>query len=141
MDEQKQQAFVQMVRERGGDTDEVAVSVEEFFDGNDDATSIAAGHAHSPSLTTIRRVLDGLRTHPGVHEVYLEVEKLRWPEYPAGKWPYAHRAHVITTLDPPQVDELAADSDPAPASAVEPDGAAPGHDAPPGFRYIEVGWD
>ena len=141
MDQEKQQAFVQMVRSRGGDTGEVAVTVDEFFDGNDDTESIAVHAVHKPSLSTIRRVLDGLRAHPAVHDVYLEVEQLKFPRYPDGSWPYANSVGVVAKLEGRQLDELAVEAAPDPASEVDGDTVFPGHEVPPGYRHFEMGWD
>ena len=141
MDERKQHAFVQMVRDRGGDDAEVAVTIDEFFDGNDDAGSIAAHLQHAPSLTTIRRVLEGLRAHPSVHDVKLDIEKLKWPQYPAGKWPYANRAAVITTLDASAVGDVAAEASADMVDVVKECDPPAGRELPDGFRYIEVDWD
>ena len=141
MDERKQHAFVQMVRERGGDDGEVAVTIDEFFDGNDDVSSIAANLAHTPSLTTIRRVLEGLRAHPSVHELHLDVEKLKWPQYPAGKWPYANRAGIVTTLDAPAVGHLAAEASGELVDATHQSDPPADREVPEGYHYVEVDWN
>ena len=141
MDQDKQHAFVQMVRSRGGDTGQVAVTVDEFFDGNDDTQSIAAHATHQPSLTTIRRVLEGLRAHPAVHDVYLEVEQLKFPQYPDGSWPYANNVAVVARLGAHELDELAVEAAPDPANEVDAEAIFPGHEVPPGYRHFEMGWD
>ena len=63
MDRAKQQAFIEHVRGRGGDAAQVAVTVEQFFDGNDCEWSLGANRDEEISLGAVR---DVLQAHPGV---------------------------------------------------------------------------
>ena len=142
MDLAKQTAFVEHVRERGGASAQVAVTLEQFFDGNDCEWCIAPERAEDVPLEAVRQALFELRDRPEVHDVKVELDPLESQTYPHDEWPYASGVAVITTLSPGQVDELIATAEPkpsgGPAHAVDWLVDAPA--IPLGHHYVGVWW-
>ena len=143
MDLAKQSAFVEHVKERGGAGAQVAVTLEQFFDGNDCEWCIAPNRPEDVPLETVRRVLTELRDHPDVHDLRVELDVLEFQTFPDDEWPYASGVAVITTLDPEEVDVLTSAADTqasgGPAPAVE--WLVDGPDIPSGHHYVGVWWD
>src|SRR6476659_8257543 len=100
MDRVKQTAFVEHVRQRGGASAQVAVTLEQFFEGNDCEWCIAPNRPEDMPLDTVRRVLFELREHPEVHDVRVELDVLEFQDFPDDEWPYASGVAVVTTLLP-----------------------------------------
>ena len=123
MDLAKRDALVAHVRGRGRSGGQVAVTLEQYFDGNDCEWCIAPHRSQDLALDDVRRVLLALRDHPDVHEVRIELEQLEFDVFPDDEWPHASGAAVITTLLPDEVDAmlLEAEVDPSggPASNVD----------------------
>ena len=142
MDHDKQIAFITHVRERGGGQAQVAVTLEEFFDGNDCEWCIAPDRAESTPLAAVRESLFSLRDRPEVHDVRIELDRLEFQTYPDDEWPYASGVAVITTLSPRQVDQLIAVAEPKPSGgpmdSVEWLVDAPA--IPAGHHYVGVWW-
>ena len=143
MDLAKQQAFVEHVRARGGVTRQVAVTLEQFFDGNDCEWCIAPHRDEDLSLDAVRGVLLALRDHADVHDVRVEVDKLEFLTYPDDEWPYASGVAVITTLSPEEVDVLTilAGTHPSGGPSASPDWLVDAPSVPDGHHYVGVWWD
>lgn len=101
--------------ERVGDLDDVdrprpLVTLEEFFDGNDDPGSIGYNLSADNVPEQLYAVARDILGRPEVHAVLVEVKD--WENEPG--WPSADTLHVITTADPDTLqswfpDELAPD--------------------------------
>jgi hypothetical protein len=143
MDLAKQQAFVAHVRARGGATQQVAVTLEQFFDGNDCEWCIAPTRDEGLGLDAVRDVLFALRDHADVHDVRVEVDKLEFLTYPDDEWPYASGVAVITTLSPEEVDVLTilAGTHPSGGPSASPDWLVDAPSVPDGHHYVGVWWD
>jgi hypothetical protein len=143
MDLAKQQALVEHVRARGGATQQVAVTLEQFFDGNDCEWCIAPNRDEDVPLESVRAVLLSLRDHPDVHDVRVELDRLEFQTYPDDEWPYASGVAVITTLSPEEVDMLTivAETDPSGGPSPSPDWLVDGPTVPDGHHYVGVWWD
>jgi hypothetical protein len=142
MDHDKQTAFIEHVRSRGGAQAQVAVTLEQFFDGNDCEWCIAPDRAEDILLDEVRQTLFDLRERPDVHDVRVELDRLEFQAYPEDEWPYASGVAVITTLTPREVDAIIATAEPQPSG-----GPAQSLewlvDAPPipdGHHYVGVWW-
>ena len=84
----------------GGDT-LPTVTVDEFFDGNDDEDSIGVnlpGDKHI-GLNGFRHVLTSIRDRPDVQDVFLELTEVPDPDEPLDDeiWPTACVAFVVTS--------------------------------------------
>lgn len=143
MDRAKQQAFIEHVRGRGGGAAQVAVTVEQFFDGNDCEWSIGANRDEEISLGPVRDVLVALRERPEVHDVRVELDVLEYDTFPDDEWPYASGVAVITSLAPTEVDRLteAAGTDPSGGPAETVDWLVDAPAIPRGHHYVGVWWD
>lgn len=143
MDHAKQLALVEHVRSRGGATAQVAVTLEQFFDGNDCEWCIAPNRSQDIDLATVRRVLFGLRDRPEVHDVRIELDLLEFQTYPDDEWPYASGVAVITTLMPEEVDAMTieADTDPSGGPSDGVDWLVDAPTVPSGHHYVGVWWD
>ena len=143
MDLAKQSAFIDHVRGRGGDSKQVAVTLEAFFDGNDSEWCIAPNRSEDLPLEAVRRVLLDLRERPEVHDVRVELDHLEVDAYPDDEWPYAQGVAVITTLTPSEVDALTieAETDPSGGPASSVDWLIDAPTIPPGHHYVGVWWD
>ncbi len=143
MDLAKQTALVEHARARGGDSTQVAVTLEQFFDGNDCEWCIAPNRDEAMPLETVRRVLFDLRERPEVHDVRVELDVLEFQSYPDDEWPYASGVAVITTLMPEEVDAMTADAgtEPSGGPAASVDWLVDAPSVPEGHHYVGVWWD
>ena len=142
MDNDKQAAFIDHVRSRGGAQAQVAVTLEQFFDGNDCEWCIAPDRADDVMLDDVRRTLLDLRERPDVHDVRVELDRLEFQTYPADEWPYASGVAVITTLMPRQVDGIIAAAEPQPSGgpALTIEWLVDAPQIPEGHHYVGVWW-
>jgi hypothetical protein len=143
MDPAKQTALIDHVRGRGGDSTQVAVTLEQFFEGNDCEWCIAPNRAEDLPLDTVRRVLFDLRGRPEVHDVRVELDVLEFQTYPDDEWPYASGVAVITTLMPEEVDAMTieAETEPSGGPAAALDWLVDAPEMPAGHHYVGVWWD
>ena len=143
MDLAKQKALVEHVRARGGAAKQVAVTLEQFFDGNDCEWCIAPNRDEGLALDMVRDVLVALRDHPDVHDVRVELDRLEFQDFPDDEWPYASGVAVITTLSPEEVDVLTikAETDPSGGPSPSPDWLVDPPTVPDGHHYVGVWWD
>jgi hypothetical protein len=143
MDHAKQTAFVEHVRARGGGAAQVAVTLEQFFDGNDCEWCIAPNRSEDLPLEAVRRVLFELRNRPEVHDVRVELDVLEFQTYPDDEWPFASGVAVITTLAPEEVDALTfeAETDLSGGPSDGVDWLVDAPSVPDGHHYVGVWWD
>ncbi|MEO7753364.1 MAG: hypothetical protein ABIS35_08115 [Terracoccus sp.] len=143
MDHAKQLALVTHVRGRGGDAAQVAVTLEQFFEGNDCDWSIGPNRDENIDLATVHRVLFELRDRSDVHDVRVELDPLEFETYPDDEWPYASGVAVITRLDPGEVDSLTLEADTDPSGGPSDSAAwlVDGPAVPDGHHYVGVWWD
>ena len=143
MDLAKQTALVEHARARGGDSTQVAVTLEQFFEGNDCEWCIAPNRDEAMPLDTVRRVLFELREHPEVHDVRVELDVLEFQTYPDDEWPYASGVAVITTLMPEEVDAMTVDAETEPSGgpAANVEWLVDAPTVPDGHHYVGVWWD
>ena len=93
------------------------VSIERFFDGNQDQGSIGCNLLPHPGLSAFREVLVGLTRRRDVEAVYAQVAEI---DPGAGLWPFADTVFVVGTitvselarlLEPLHPDEVASSDD------------------------------
>jgi hypothetical protein len=92
------------------------VSIEEFFDGNDDLGSIGCNLDQHPGVEAFRDVLTGLLRRSDVEAVYAQISELDPGE---GSWPFSDTVLVVgriladelrktvSALQPDEVDTAA----------------------------------
>lgn len=76
------------------------VSVERFFDGNDDLGSIGCNLTEHPGMDVFRDILTGILRRPGVEAVYAQISELDPGD---GCWPFADTVFVVGKIS---ADEL-----------------------------------
>ena len=76
------------------------VSIERFFDGNDDAASIGCNLMEHPGMDVFRDVLTGLLRRTDVQAVYAQIAELDPAE---DSWPFTDTVVVIGSIP---LDEL-----------------------------------
>lgn len=132
------------IDELGGQDVYPVVPVALFFEGNEDAASIAPNLDPHPGIRTFERVLTEVRERPEVAAVVLQID-----EVVEGEWPYAQAAYVITTASAEEVhrwaaelqpDEQVEDEDDIPPWLGRP--TPPGApEVPAGHRVVTLFWD
>ena len=116
------------------------VSIEQFFDGNDDTYSIAANLEPHPPLAVIRAALERIRSRADVADVLVEIYDIHDAEHVDESWPYSDKVYVISSA--PGADailwnqELQADG-PVEGWAFSP----PPVDVPEHHRVWQIIWD
>src|SRR5262245_46292997 len=94
------------------------VSVERFFDGNDDLGSIGCNLIEHPGVDAFRDVLTGLLRRPDVQAVYAQISEIDPGE---DCWPFANTVLVVGAIP---ADELR-----SAVSTLEPDEVAAAEDS------------
>lgn len=75
------------------------VTLEEFFEGNDDAASIGYNLPHPPEPSEFYKFLLGLRTKRDVSDIRVQVQDLEDPD----GWPSSDTIWIITTASAQEV--------------------------------------
>jgi hypothetical protein len=86
---------------RGGSIDNVSVprplvTLEEFFEGNEEAGSIGCNLPDAPAPRELYEVFRKIRDRPDVADVRVEVSEWDGPE----DWPFSEAVWVITSVSP-----------------------------------------
>lgn len=118
---------------------EIAVSLEDFFTGNDDLGSIGCNlGSEQPPISEFYRVLKGIRSQPEVQDVLVRISDFDDPS----SWPFTDTVYIIASAPARQVEEWVA---PLKPDEVHPEWmygkppAAPS--ARPGMTTYSVWWD
>lgn len=136
--------LLERFRSLGGASAAPVVSLEAFFEGNDDRASIGCNLTPHPGVRTFERVLHAIRARPGVADVVVQLVD----DMGDSEWPFSDRVYVITTTSAKAVHEWAAELSPDPwaedelqtwlGSKVPPPGAPL---VPEGFSVVCLFWD
>ncbi len=85
------QRLNQEIERLGGADAYPVVSVDLFFEGNNDPASIGPNLDPHPGIRTFERVLEEIRRRPEVSDVVVQID-----EVIEGEWPYASAVYVTT---------------------------------------------
>jgi hypothetical protein len=116
------------------------VSLEDFFVGNDDISSIGCNLLEPPGPQVFLDVLRTIRSQPDVQDVLAEIMEVR--EEDETMWPFSERIYILADADESEVAAWVA--------ALEPDDVAEGYtvgapaSAPPlepNKKVFSVWWD
>jgi hypothetical protein len=135
------------IEQLGGQDAYPVVSLDLFFDGNNDPGSIAPNLDPHPGVETFERVLREIRDREDVSDVVVQID-----EVIPGEWPYVNAVYVVTTARPEAVYEWAAELRPdeyvGEDDEIEPWHMRPGGGKPPGapsvpqgHRVVTLFWD
>jgi hypothetical protein len=80
------------------------ISIDLFFDGNDDPGSIGWDLPEHPGIDTFRELLTGLLRRSDVQAVYARIVELDPGEYDC--WPSADFIFVVGTISPDELQKI-----------------------------------
>jgi hypothetical protein len=92
----------------GGQEAYPVVSLDLFFEGNDDPASFAPNIDPHPGIAEIHSVLRSIEKRPAVSAVVVQIDEVLAPP----EWPYASSVYVITSADAADVHQWAASLEP-----------------------------
>lgn len=123
----------------GGDEPEPAVSLELFFDGNDDHGSIGCNIAEHPGPARFSAVLRDIRDRHDVQGVWVGISEVTGGD----EWPFSDHVYVVTTASATDVAVWAAELQPDDPGTDWWTGGPPARPiaVPPGSRLVTLWWD
>jgi hypothetical protein len=139
------QQLIELIRKQGlpspdGVTPLPVVSLEFFFEGNDDYGSIGCNLADHPGPQRFLEVLAAIRARPDVQDVLVEIHEVE--ELDPTMWPFSERVYILSSAEQGSVVEWLTELHP---DAVE-EGYAAGRptaapDTTPPYRVWAAWWD
>ena len=125
--------------QRSDDKSRPVVSLEVFFEGNDDPASIGCNLPEHPGVPTFYAVLRSIRERPDVQDVLVAITE----DMGDDDWPFSDCIYVLTRASVKDVEKWAAalEPDPDPAEGYFP---GPPKRAPtllPEHRVVTLWWD
>jgi hypothetical protein len=123
------------IERQGGD--EPIVSLELFFEGNDDLGSIGPNLIDHPGVAFIYATLRAVRDRPDVYGVWVGIDEVVADD----EWPFTDHVYVVTSAPPSEVDRWVRD-----LQSDEPGdtgwlGGPPPVAVPDGARLVVLWWD
>ena len=123
-----------------GDGPEPVVSLESFFEGNDDPGSIGCNLIDHPGAQQFYAVLRGVRERSEVHDVWIGISEVLGDD----EWPFSDHVYVVTSASPDDVLRWTVALKPEPEAAsgwwndVPPAKPIP---TPEGMNVLTLWWD
>jgi hypothetical protein len=114
------------------------VSVERFFDGNDDSGSIGCNLTEHPGMDKFRDVLTGLLRRPDVEAVYAQISELDPGE---GCWPFTDIVLVVGSIPDDELRSAVSALEPDEVAAAKDFGVSPAVIEKHGSPVLTVWWD
>jgi hypothetical protein len=114
------------------------VSVERFFDGNDDPGSIGCNLIEHPGVDAFRDVLTGLLRRPDVQAVYAQISELDPGE---DCWPFADTVLVVGAIPADELRSAVSTLEPDEVAAAEDFGVSPSIAERHGSPVLAAWWD
>ena len=116
------------------------VSLERFFQGNNDDASLGENLAEHPGIDAFQALLTEIRSEPDVGDLVVEVRG-----FDEDSWPFAKGVYVVTGADGEKVASWFAPLRPTSITSgfrvAPPPGMAPGFTSPDGPQVFGVWWD
>lgn len=143
-DETKRKALIAEIRRQGSATQQWSqaplVSLEMFFDGNEDPGSIGPNLVPHPGLSTFFETLLAVREREDVQGVWVAVTDVE--EETEGMWPFSDVVYILTSASAREVEGWLEALRPDEAVEV-PTGRVPGRlpDPLPGHKVLLAWWD
>jgi len=134
-------SLLSRIREQGFPEDGArpVVTLEEFFEGNDDLGSIGCNLTEHPGPQRFYAVLRDVRGRGDVQDVLVAITE----DMGDDEWPFSDSIYVVTSASREQVAQWVAELQPDPLGGEGYFPTAPGA-APalkPGFRVYTLWWD
>jgi hypothetical protein len=114
------------------------VSVQQFFDGNDDPGSIGCNLMDHPGVATFRDILAGLLHRPDVLAVYAYISELDPGE---GCWPFTDTILVVGMIPAGELRDIVSTLEPDEVLSVEDFGISSSIVERHDFPILVVWWD
>lgn len=114
------------------------VSIERFFDGNDDVGSIGCNLLPHPGVDVFRETLAGLLRRPDVQGVYAQITEL---DPGPGSWPFTDTAQVMGAISTAELRKAVRALRPDEVGTAEELGTSPLAAGGHGARVLAVWWD
>ena len=136
-------ALLERIEQLGGDDAAPVVSLDAFFEGNDDEASIGPNLDPHPGIDTFSRILREIANRDSVAHVVVQISEVMLED----EWPYSNCVYVITTATARDVHDWAAELEPDPyddealqgwIGGTVPPGAPT---VPEGHRVVCLFWD
>jgi hypothetical protein len=99
------------------------VSIERFFDGNDDLGSIGCNLMEHPGIEAFRSAFAVLRMRPDVQAIYAQISEL---DRGKGCWPFTDRVIVVGSIPADELRKALARLEPDEVGPVNPEYLSPG---------------
>lgn len=118
---------------------EPVVSLELFFDGNEDPGSIGCNLSDHPGPDGFYRVLSAIRDRPDVYGVWVGISEVMDPD----EWPFSDHIYFVTTASPAEVRSWAVELSPEEPGDDWWNGVPPLQpiEVPPQARLVTLWWD
>jgi hypothetical protein len=118
---------------------EPVVSLELFFDDNDDPASIGCNLPEHPGPARFYDVLRSIRDRPEVDSVWVGVSEVMEPD----EWPFSDHVYVVTTASAAEVGSWTAELSPEQPGDAWWHGVPPLQEIaiPPDARLVTLWWD
>jgi hypothetical protein len=140
MEAEKRAALIGRIRGLEGSADTMpVVSLEAFFEGNDDPGSIGCNLPNHPGPHRFYELLAAIRARREVQDVLVGIYEIVEDD---SSWPFAETVYVLTSAAPEVVRQWAAELEPDEVEAGFPNGEPPG--APvlaQGMTPVRLWWD
>ena len=114
------------------------VSIDRFFDGNDDLGSIGCNLTDHPGIYTFRDILTRLLRRPDVKAVYAQISELDPGE---GCWPFTDTVIVVGSISLDEFRNSVNPLDPSEVATAEQFGVSPSIAKMHGAPALAVWWD
>ena len=125
-------------RELASQEEPQLVSIERFFDGNDDEGSIGCNLVPHPGVEAFRRTFEGLKSRPGVREIYAQITELDPGE---DSWPFTDTILVVGSISPEELQEALAGLQPDEVGPGGPDFLSPALSEAERSNALVAWWD
>ena len=113
MDHVKRVQLIEAIRQQGlpsADAPLPIVTLEQFFDGNDDLGSIGCNLTKHPGIEFFHNTLRTIRDRSNVKDVLVEIYEVEEDE--DSMWPLSERVFVVTTAPQEEVELWFTDLEP-----------------------------
>lgn len=139
----KRTELIDKITQQGDPTDPATpspvVSLEDFFEGNDDLGSIGCNLTDHPGTDGFYKVLRDVRSRADVQDVLVEIYEIMEGD---DEWPFAERVYIISSADPDDVRVWLSALDPSEIEEGWVGEAPPAAPAiQPGMRVLAAWWD
>jgi hypothetical protein len=112
------------------------ITVEEFFDGNDDLGSIGCNLVEHPGLDHFLHTLSAIAKRPDVEQVWLRIYDLE-----EGDWPFSENVLIVGKMPLSEIQDSIDSLQPSEVSQMKFDWVPSRDQSLFGREYINLWWD